>query len=397
MLFKKIVIVLLLFFSLNSYSQEIQLSSQAKISILTCGSGPELYSSFGHNAVRLQDSLNGLDIVFDYGRFDFNTPNFYLKFTQGKLLYALGGSKFPNFLYEYELENKWVKEQVLDLTHNEVITLFNFLRNNHKPENRYYKYDFLFDNCATKLPEILKKTFGDKLVFNDSHLKNKYTFRELIHQNLVSNSWSSFGIDLALGAVIDKKANALQHSFLPNYVFQQFNNTTINSKPLVKRERIILDRLPYENNVYFLTSPLFWFTVLLIFVIVITYIDIKNNTRNRRLDFILFFVTGIAGIIVFLLWFATDHTATASNFNILWVFPINLAISFILLRKKSLPKWVHLYIYSLLGFIGITIILWLFKFQCFSPLIIPILLTLIVRYVFLITLGKKNIKHQISL
>ncbi len=397
MLFKKIVFILLLYFSLNSYSQEIYLSSKAKISILTCGSGSELYSSFGHNAIRIQDSLNGLDIVFDYGRFDFNTPNFYLKFTQGKLLYALGGSKFPDFLYQYELENKWVKEQILDLTPKEVNTLFNFLRNNHKPENRHYKYDFLFDNCATKLPEILKKTFEDKLVFNDSHLKNKYTFRELIYQNLSPNSWSSFGIDLALGAVIDKKATAIQHSFLPNYVLKQFNNTTINNKPLVKRERIILDRLPYKNHIYFLTSPLFWFTVLLIFVIVITYIDIKNNTRSRRLDFILFFISGIAGIIVALLWFATDHTATANNFNILWVFPINLFISFILLRKKSLPKWVHLYIYSLLGFIAITIILWVLQFQCFSPLIIPILLTLIVRYVFLITLGKKNIKHQISL
>jgi len=394
---KKIILAFLIFFSVDSYSQDIKLSSAVKMSVLTCGSGSELHSSFGHNAIRLQDPLTGLDIVFDYGRFNFNTSNFYLKFTQGKLLYSLGGSKFTDFLYNYELENKWVKEQVLDLTYDETTALFEFLKNNHKPENRDYKYDFLFDNCATKIPEILKKTFGDKLIFNDSHLENAYTFRELIHQNLAANSWSAFGIDLALGAVIDKKATPLQHSFLPNYVLQQLNNTTLNSKPLVKRERTILDRLPYKNNPYLLTSPLFWFTVLLIFVIVITYIDIKNNTRSRILDFSLFFITGIAGIIITLLWFATDHSATAINFNMLWAFPMNFIVSFILLRKKSLPSWVHTYIYALLGLILVTVILWVLKVQIFSPLIITILLTLLLRYTFLVTSGKKNIENQISL
>ncbi|MBT8294635.1 MAG: DUF4105 domain-containing protein, partial [Eudoraea sp.] len=170
------------------FSLQAQLSDDAQISIITCDAGQDLYSSFGHSAFRVQDSANGINWVYNYGTFDFNTPNFYYKFAKGKLLYSLSVSTFSDFLFTYELENRWVKEQILKLNPQERNNLFRFLENNRKPENRDYKYDFLFDNCATKLPQILKKVLGNNLEYHGEHLKNHLTFRDLIHQNLLTNS-----------------------------------------------------------------------------------------------------------------------------------------------------------------------------------------------------------------
>ena len=151
-------------------SQQIQLTDQAQISVLTCGTGDQLYSSFGHSAFRVQDPNHGIDIVYNYGTFDFDTPNFYLKFAGGKLLYSLSRQHFANFLYTYQLENRWVKEQLLDLKTDDKNKLFGFLEENYKPENRYYQYDFIYENCSTKIPEVLRGVLGNSLVFRDNHL-----------------------------------------------------------------------------------------------------------------------------------------------------------------------------------------------------------------------------------
>ena len=377
------ILGLLLFFSVLGFAQPY-LSNESKISLLTIGTADELYAKFGHSAIRIQDSRLDIDLVYNYGQFDFNTPNFYLKFTQGKLLYRLSRVSFGNFIYDYEIENRWVREQELLLSTNDKNALFKFLEHNYIPENRYYKYDFLFDNCSTRIPAALKSVLGDRLTFDYNHLEDHFTFRELIHQNLEVNSWSNFGIDLALGSVIDRKATPWEHLFLPIYVYKQLPNTKIDNNPLVIGDQLLLDTKPVDKSANFFMSPLFWLSLLSLIVLVITYKDYKNKTRTRTLDFTLFLITGIAGLIIVLLWFATDHQATAKNFNFLWTFPLNLIAAFILLKKSIAPKWFTIYLFQLLAGIGLAIILWLFKVQIFSILIIPILLTLVVRYSFLI-------------
>ncbi len=388
----KCILSLLLVFSTLAFAQPT-LSDHAKISILTIGTADELYAKFGHSAIRIQDAAQGIDVVYNYGQFDFNTPNFYLKFTQGKLLYRLSRISFANFLYDYEVENRWVKEQQLLLSSKENNELFAFLENNYLPENRYYKYDFLFDNCSTRIPAALKSVLGNKLTFEYGHLKDHYTFRELIHQNLEVNSWSNFGIDLALGSVIDRKATPSEHMFLPIYVYKQLPNTKINKQPLVLDDKLLLDTKPVVKNTNFFTSPLFWLTVVSIVIIGITYSNFKSKTRSRIVDFTLFFITGLAGLIIVLLWFATDHQATAKNFNFLWTFPLNLIIAFVVLKKKKMPKWILSYMYLLLGGIFISLAIWLFKVQIFNILITPILIALVVRYSFLIYSERSNIVH----
>ncbi|WP_158976017.1 DUF4105 domain-containing protein [Cellulophaga sp. L1A9] len=381
--FKKYILSLLFAFSLFGFSQPV-LSPKSEISILTVGTADELYAKFGHSAIRVQDPALGIDVVYNYGHFDFNTPNFYLKFTQGKLLYRLARESFADFLYGYELENRWVKEQDLQLTLEEKNDFLKFLENNHLPENRYYKYDFLFDNCSTRLPEALKTVLGDKLVFDYKHLENQYTFRELIHQNLEVNSWSNFGIDLALGSVIDREATPWEHLFLPIYVYEQLAYTTLDGKKLVAKDRTLLKETPVKKENNFFLSPLFWLSILCILVCFITLKDYKSKKRSRYLDFTLFLITGLAGLLIVFLWFGTDHHATAKNFNFLWTFPLNSIVAFIILKKGIAPKWMNTYLIIVLVCICAAMLLWVLKVQIFSILILPIIIALVVRYSFLI-------------
>lgn len=381
--FKKLCFINSLWIAILGLSLQAQLSEDAQISILTCDSGQDLYSSFGHSAFRVRDSANGINWVYNYGTFDFNTPNFYYKFAKGKLLYSLSVSTFSDFLFTYEMENRWVKEQLLNLSKEEKNELFRFLENNRKPQNRDYKYDFLFDNCATKLPEVLKKVLGNNIQFQGEHLKNNFSFRDLIQQNLLTNSWSSFGIDLALGSVIDREAAPEEYMFLPKYVMLQMQNTSLDAKPLVLRERSVLEYSDKRFHNNFGTSPLFWLLLLLLFTLTISYIDLRNGTRSRWLDFLLFLTTGVAGLLIFFLWFMTDHSATAINFNILWAFPFNIAACYFLLRKDRIPKWMGKYILMLLVLMTITLLLWIFQIQHFSPLISVVFAALGLRYALL--------------
>ncbi|WP_254073639.1 DUF4105 domain-containing protein [Cellulophaga sp. HaHaR_3_176] len=360
-----------------------ELSENATISLLTVGTADELHSKFGHSAIRIKDSGLGIDVIYNYGHFDFNTPNFYVKFTQGKLLYELSRNSYSNFMYGYEIENRWVKEQVFNFTQKQKNDFFKFLEKNYLPENRYYKYDFLFDNCSTRIPDALKTVLGDELNFDYSQIENQYTFRELLHQNLNTNSWATFGIDLALGSVIDREATFYEQMFLPIYVFKQLPYTTINNTPVVTKDVLLLNEKPREDSSIFLLSPLFWVLTILLIVALITYRDYNKQSRNRSLDFLLFFITGIAGLLILFLWFGTDHKATGGNYNFLWTFPLNLIVAFTLLKKEKLPNWLYFYLIGLGVLLLIAIVLWVFKVQVFNILIIPILLALIIRYSFL--------------
>lgn len=380
---KRICFLLLLLVTTTVFTQEITLSPISKISLLTVGNADELHSKFGHTALRIQDTSQGIDIVFGYGGFDFDDPLFYSKFTTGKLDYSMTGHRYTNFLEGYRRENRWVFEQELNLDPQQRHTLFQFLQQNYKEENRYYKYDFLFDNCATKVPEVFQEVFGDALQFDFSHLQETATFRELIHETLRTNSWSAFGIDLALGSVIDRKATPWEHQFLPFYVKRQFANARINGAELVTAERMVLKNRPVEPQNHFLASPLFWLGIGCLTVLVCTYFDYRKRKRSRGLDFALFITSGIAGFLICFLWFATDHSATKVNYNMLWAFPFNLVVAFFVIGKKT-RAWIHWYLWGVLGLLALMVLLWIFGIQVFSPLVIPILLALVVRYLFLL-------------
>ncbi|MDH5414061.1 MAG: DUF4105 domain-containing protein [Flavobacteriaceae bacterium] len=386
-----VLFILFSFLSLVGYSQDIILSSRAEISVITCDPGAELYSSFGHSAFRVIDPVLNIDQAYNYGTFNFKTSNFYIKFARGKLLYDLSSYPFHYFIRDYVRENRTVVEQILNLDQTEKQAMFDFLENNAKPENKSYLYDFFFDNCATKLPEVSTKVLDGNIQMNYEFADDlDYTFRELIHLYLDEKPWGKFGIDLALGSVIDRKATPEEYLFLPDYVLKSYEKAAIQKDnevlPLVKRTNLLYTSKPIQKKRLFFT-PFMLFTLLAIVVFWITYKDFKRNKRTKWLDFLLFFSTGIIGLLVLLLWFATDHSATANNYNFYWAFLPNVYIAFLLLKNEQ-KKWVSNYFILLLLLLLIITVFWIFKLQVFSIALIPILAILFTRYIFLYRLHR---------
>lgn len=381
---KAFFIIFLCSLSLDVIAQQITLSEQAEISVITVDPGNNLNDAFGHSAFRVKDNLLRLDVAYNYGIFDYDTPNFYGKFAQGKLLYDLASYPFSYFYKSYVAENRSIKEQVLNLSIPEKRAFFDFLQNNAKPENKSYYYDFFYDNCATKLKDVAQNVLKEKVVFTANFTEGKdETLRSLIHQYTEKNHpWGTFGIDLALGSIIDKKATVKDYHFLPDHIFNAYAESTLSGKPIVKKTNLLFTSKETKDSIQWVT-PTTLFSALALLVLGITYRNTKNNKRSKALDFVLLLSTGLVGTVVVLLWFATDHTPTKNNFNVLWAFMPNLLVAFVVL-KKEIPKWVKYYLILLILLLAVTALLWLFKLQIFAVGIIPVLLFLLVRYVFLI-------------
>ncbi len=192
---------------------------------------------------------------------------------------------------------------------------------------------------------------------------------------------------MALGSVIDRKATPQEFLFLPDYVFKSFEEGRILDKPLVRSEKTIFESLPEKKSSTYFT-PLLVFIGLGFLVLIITYRDFKRKSRSKWLDFFLFFLTGIIGLLVVLLWFATDHTATQQNFNSLWAFVPNLFVGFLLLKKQLRP-WIEKYLILLLALLSVTLLIWVLKIQVFSIAILPVIVSLGIRYPYLIRYIKK--------
>ncbi|GEQ86793.1 membrane protein [Patiriisocius marinistellae] len=363
------------------------IDNSPQFSVITLGPGDNLNDSFGHNAFRFTDAINNIDVVYDYGRFDFDTPNFYIKFARGKLPYALGRAPYTPFIEHYENQERTIKEQVLDLTTEEAITLFEYLENNYLPMNRNYKYDFFYDNCATKMRDVLVEVLGSKLKFSDSYVLETKTFRTLIQERLNTNTWGSLGIDVALGAVIDRQATPWEHQFLPAFVHKAISEASITEsgveKPLVKKSITIYNAVPKENTNFFFTSPLFIFSLIAIFICYITYRDFNKSNRTRWLDSVLFFVTGLVGFLLIPLWFGTDHTATANNYNLLWAVPLNL-LFFTLIGSKTPKKWLRRYVFFLILMLILMGVHWVTGVEVFAIGLLPLLIAMMVRYIYLL-------------
>jgi len=374
----------LLFFFSFSFCQSGQLSTNAEISVLTVGQGDNLNDAFGHSAFRVKDRNSGLDIVYGYGRYDFNTPNFYLKFVQGKLNYLMGKRKFSDFFELYRYYDRTIQEQKLNLSQDQKQRLYNYLINNYKPENRAYLYDFFYDNCATKIRDVANVTSNSTITYLEISEEDKKTFRELIHEEVGHNTWGSFGIDIALGSLIDKKATKEEQLFLPKYIFESFKNVSLNEKPLVKSSNTIYKSrygTAYKTN--FFVSPIFIVSLIAILIIFITFKDNKNSKRTKWLDVLLFSISGLIGVLLLLLWFGTDHTTTGYNYNLLWAFPLNL-FALIQFFKKTPKKWFRSYLKYLIIMLALMAMHWIIGVQVFAIGFLPLLIALIIRYVYLI-------------
>jgi hypothetical protein len=371
--------VILIFYS--GYSQDKQLSSNAEISIITAGPGKVLYEGFGHSTIRVKDT--DFDNAYNYGIFDFNTPDFYLNFTKGKLLYKLESYPFHYFVRSYQRDNRWIKEQVLNLNQLEKQQFYAYLENNAAPENATYLYDPFFNNCATILREITETILKEKVIFKTNHIQKRKSFRELMNAEIPWNTWGSFGINLALGSKLDKIATEKEFMYLPDFVYSGFKNATVTTngkeENLIKTDHYILkfDELKIKPSTI---NPLSVFSLILLIGVFITYRDIKQKKRTKWIDFFLFFTTGLIGLLIVFLWFFTDHSTTPINFNFLWAFAPNLIVAFAL-SKENTKKWVRKYVTGLILLLLSIPILWMSKIQQFPLSTIPFIVLLLIRFI----------------
>ncbi|MGB0770258.1 MAG: DUF4105 domain-containing protein [Flavobacteriaceae bacterium] len=389
---KKLYYFLIFFATLFSMAYgQIQLSAYSEVSILTIGPGASLNDAFGHSAIRIKDPMYRLDIVYDYGRYDFETEGFYFNFAKGKLNYEIGGANYKPFISFYKNEGREVKSQTLSLSLTEKQALFQKLQQNILPQNKSYAYDFFYNNCATKIKDIIVSVSEKTIEFEQPQDFEQYTFRALIRAQVEQNSWGGFGIDLALGSIIDRVAPVDDHMFLPRYIHRffevaKFKNT---NEPLVKKQEILNgQQLNVKHS--FWSSPLFIFSILSFLILLVTYKNYKNNTRAKWLDISIFSVTGLTGVLLLLLWFATDHTATAYNYNLLWAFAFNLLFIPTLLKKRVKKRFIG-YLKFLILMMFLMALHWSTGVQSFNISLIPIWIAILLRYTFLSHWFGKNL------
>lgn len=352
-------------------------SSRLRISLLTCTPGEELYSIFGHSAIRVIDSNSVADIVYNYGTFNFDDEGFYLKFIRGKLMYYISAAYFSDFKFEYQSSNRGITEQVLNLSGEEKINIRHALHENLKEENKYYKYDFFLDNCTTRLRDLIVNSKSPKPILPPVMPINT-TFREAIHEylNKGGQPWSKLGIDILLGAPTDGIMTTAQQQFLPDNLMKSLDST---SNVSIVMHRSNLYELSTETNKRSFFTPFIFFTLLLVLYGMICIAGNKRfSTLISSLDGLLFFSTGLLGIILIFMWIGTDHSMTKNNYNLLWALPSHFIFSFFINSRKN---WIKKYFLFTAISLVLVMIAWLFLPQQMNNALIPFVLLLMYRSV----------------
>lgn len=350
-------------------------SCHLQISLLTCSPGTELYSTFGHSAIRVKDST-GMDIIFNYGTFDFNDPDFYAKFVRGKLNYFVSVEYFTDFLAAYQYEQRGIIEQTLQLTCTQKQQLFEALKTNAKEENKFYKYDFLYDNCSSRLRDMIAKHALPGITYKNILPDNGTTPRNLIHSYLDAGHqpWSKLGIDILLGAKLDAPLTNQQAMFLPDYLLKGFDSAYSNNQAVINNKKLLLPATAAAEKTSN-RAPFIYLGVLFIIIAVASFIPAFQKLL-QVFDYILFTITGLLGLLLLFMWWGTDHVVCSNNLNLLWALPTHLLLVFYLRSKK---QWVNYYWLAVVIINGLLLMLWNWLPQQLNTALIPVVALLLLR------------------
>jgi hypothetical protein len=313
------------------------LSESARISLVTILPGKKVYSLFGHNALRVYDPERGIDTAYNYGTFHFGNPlTFSAKFAYGDLYYRLDRQSYERMVAFYPVEEgRPIIEQVLDLDPEQREAIFRFLEWNAQPENASYRYDFYYDNCATRIRDVLENTLGKDLQVGTADPGG--TMRQLLDPYLAERSWLHFGMDAGQGLPADAPATWRTELFLPDRLASWASAARVREpgggRSLVARTDTIgwtpASAAPRAAPNW----PLGVMTAVLALVIWITVVDLHSNRSGRAwLDVPFFALLGLAGLLIVFLWFIALHPVTKQNVNLLWALPTNLALAWAVVR-----------------------------------------------------------------
>ncbi|MCP4460493.1 MAG: DUF4105 domain-containing protein [Cytophagales bacterium] len=377
---KLLLAVVSFFFLFSSHSQNIQLSEQSEVTVLTMGPYQgELYSAFGHSAFRVVDPANKIDWVYNYGVFDFTQQNFYLNFAQGKMVYQLGLGYYEPFRDFYIDQDRHVREQYLNLTLVEKQQFFSFLQNNYRPDNREYFYNYVYDNCATKIRDVIELNLPD-VAFDHSKANQGKTIRDLMHDYLPYQPWGEFMIDIGLGMQIDDEAPAEVYMFLPDYVFDAFEDGefySADSARMLVTKTVILNIPNNAEPINGWLTPMTFFILLFFVVGFLTHLNMKKGKRTRWIDGLLFGFAGMVGLWLVFLWAATLHLSTW-NLDLLWAIPFHFPIVFMMRSKKWRTPLVYYFKIVWIWYV-ILLLVWALLPGYINAALVPFTLLLLLR------------------
>ena len=377
---------LLSILSIFSLTSQVQLNDSAKISLMTVSPWTgAIYSLYGHTVLRVEDDSTGIDLAFNYGYFDSSQPNFMYHFIKGETDYVLGVTSYEDFLAENQMKGLEVVQQELNLTVLEKQQLWEDLYINSLPENRKYRYNFLFDNCATRPRDIVEKVINKPVIYPATN--SNQTFRDLIHECVNEFKWMKFGIDLMIGSDADNYITDREKMFLPSYLMHAFADAEVHKQDttnssLVKYTDTILksENKEVARGEWMSINPGAIAFALLIITVLISFLQFKvNNEKTVRIyDTVLFSIAGIAGIVVSFLVFFSEHPTVNTNWNIVWLHFIHLVFA-VLFWVKSLEKVVYYYHFINFAVLSLFLVGWYFIPQQLPWATIPFAMSLWMR------------------
>lgn len=356
-----------------------------RFSVLTCSPGDEAYSLFGHTALRYVNEEKKVDVVFNYGYFDFNSPGFMWRFALGETDYRLGAVPFRFFIPEYVDRGSSITEQILDLTPEQVERLLNALVENSKPANRVFRYNYFYKNCTTMARDkFLEIVSGDsKVVFEESG--EEKSFRDELNRMTAAHPWFTFGINVILGSDIDETATKEELQFIPSNLMNDLDKAYIvdsdgNRRPLVKEKRVLVhENKPKVEQGNF--TPFYASLLLLLLTMIVMLCELRRKKTFWGYDIILMLMQGAAGLGILFMWIFSEHPAVGSNYAILLLNPLALIVMPVMVyriikHKSPVLAWVQV------GFVSLFFLTALFGLQVYPVPLYFCAVTILVRSLF---------------
>lgn len=363
---KKIYLYWMLLLTFSIQSQTLTLSEQAKVSVLTCGTTSELYALFGHTGIRIADPKYGIDMVYNYGAFDFNTPDFYTKFIKGDLLYFIGVDDYEDFVGNYVYDKRSVSEQFLNITPLQKQKIYEELKNSFGTEAAFYQYKFIDKNCTTLAAELIERNTNIKLNLNIPDQSLNY--RTQLNAYLETHFWEQLGINLAFGFKTD---TAFDHVFLPVQLMQSISSTQINKQPLTSKTLEVFKSNATQSDKN--TSQL----VALVFVLALLSFGSYQYPWVRTVTLVVF---GLFGFFLLALGWYSHHAEVSNNYNTLLISPLFLGIAWYTVSKKYKKARLLVLICGATAVVHLLISFYVGSFKVLWPLTVFVVSLLITSY-----------------
>jgi len=375
---RKITVIIAFVVSICLNDSFSQRGSDTIVYLITCNPGTETYSIYGHSALRIVNDQGKSDLVYNWGVFDFSTPNFTWKFAKGRLEYMLAVESMGNFLQTYLYEQRAVFSQRINLTPAEIRQLMLLIDENLKPGNIKYRYDFFYDDCSTRIRDLLEKSIGNSLSYPPEEPAIAPTFRDMTGRYQAPYPWLKFGIDLIMGSPGDKKTTFRDMMFLPLDLQNCLSETVVKRDgkmiPLLQNPETLLDfELPSQKQMH-LFSPENVFALLLILLIIMMPL-IRNRSIVAIIDIIIFLVLSILSFLMIFFNFFTDHQQMKLNLNILWLNPFVIFCFVSLILGRPGIRWFRIVFFISVAFLVLHMLLP----QDFSIAVLPLILILVLR------------------